>query len=372
MSYSKFAKSEIMVRVGPDHLKFPIRISCDCCGQKNSFVCSQCKVAAYCSSNCQRKNWDSHKSTCKDLKKLWGLYEACQLKMKNAFPDQTDLNKVSMDEGKVVIVNNWISMTEKLATSLQKFNTPAALKQSSSLCCKLFNTVLPVGKDIFEINLQNFMVFGMLQEAYDWMNNIVLDTLALKRTTNHFRWYGNKVWKWNYDISEFLEENEMLSAAIERPESVYFALYFIKFHYYQSCLMKEDFQHSFLLGTHGRLGAKSPARYLGGNELVLREIFSYLVPQGTFKNRSNKKSRDILMQIHKMLRTKSVHTLWRAIADGSMIITDDTPEAVFYQKIPVILKSWKKFPEGVKFMKDFFLADVGESFFKIFKDEEYY
>jgi len=39
---------------------------CKCCNvqQENLLCCSRCKIATYCSKECQKKNWSSHKSTC--------------------------------------------------------------------------------------------------------------------------------------------------------------------------------------------------------------------------------------------------------------------------------------------------------------------
>jgi hypothetical protein len=41
--------------------------SCDCCGKSDGKMskCSKCLVARYCSSECQRKAWPTHKKVCK-------------------------------------------------------------------------------------------------------------------------------------------------------------------------------------------------------------------------------------------------------------------------------------------------------------------
>jgi hypothetical protein len=308
------------------------------------------------------------------MKQLWEQFEAAQLKMKSAFSNQIDLNKstVSMNAGKVTVMDHWIAVTGKLALALHNYNTSAALKQSFALCCKLMSIVHPNSLGIFEINLLNFMVFGLVQEAYDWMNNFVPDHYRhfpdFIRKTEHFRLCSNNVWTLNHDISESLMENNLLSIApsFKNPDD---GLFFIKFHYYHCCQLKEHFQQSFLLGTHRRLGAKSAVQYLGGSELVLGEIFSYLIPQGTFKDRSNKKSRDILKQIHQLLRIQEARNLWRALTDGSMIYTECRMvlklKCAYIRSLPATVKNWKNFSEGTELIKDFFLAEVGESFYHV-------
>jgi len=37
---------------------------CWVCGKPNSMKCSKCKAAAYCSVECQRTDWPSHKTKC--------------------------------------------------------------------------------------------------------------------------------------------------------------------------------------------------------------------------------------------------------------------------------------------------------------------
>lgn len=37
---------------------------CHVCNEKSSLICSRCEVVAYCSQECQRKAWPTHKKTC--------------------------------------------------------------------------------------------------------------------------------------------------------------------------------------------------------------------------------------------------------------------------------------------------------------------
>ena len=39
-------------------------VNCSICGQKASYLCSQCESAAYCSAKCQEKHWPNHKENC--------------------------------------------------------------------------------------------------------------------------------------------------------------------------------------------------------------------------------------------------------------------------------------------------------------------
>ncbi|PPQ92952.1 hypothetical protein CVT25_000215 [Psilocybe cyanescens] len=41
---------------------------CEVCGKKNTSRCMQCMSVVYCSKNCQRAHWKTHKKTCKSIK----------------------------------------------------------------------------------------------------------------------------------------------------------------------------------------------------------------------------------------------------------------------------------------------------------------
>ena len=58
--------------VSPGVLKTPETPVGDClvCGQQAKAICTGCKHVFYCTRNCQRKNWSSHKEDCKTLAKL--------------------------------------------------------------------------------------------------------------------------------------------------------------------------------------------------------------------------------------------------------------------------------------------------------------
>ena len=44
-----------------------IRGHCGQCGQKSSSCCSRCQLVSYCSRECQKKDWKTHKKVCKTL-----------------------------------------------------------------------------------------------------------------------------------------------------------------------------------------------------------------------------------------------------------------------------------------------------------------
>ena len=44
-----------------------IRGHCGQCGQKSSSCCSRCQLVSYCSRDCQKKDWKTHKKVCKTL-----------------------------------------------------------------------------------------------------------------------------------------------------------------------------------------------------------------------------------------------------------------------------------------------------------------
>jgi len=46
---------------------------CFKCGQVTKTTCGRCKLASYCSVECQRSCWNVHKHLCKDMKKLLGV-----------------------------------------------------------------------------------------------------------------------------------------------------------------------------------------------------------------------------------------------------------------------------------------------------------
>jgi hypothetical protein len=188
------------------------------------------------------------------------------------------------------------------------------------------------------------MILGMYQAAYDWMVNIIPETKARAQ------------WKKNADFTIPLEENELVPLFPSRtPEETYGALFFIKFHYYQQCLVKEAFQQSFLLGTHDPLGTDSLVYRFGGNELVLREIFYYLVPEGTFTKKGIQKSGEVLQQLHELLRNPAAKPLWNCLATSSMIIAETFLNfMVLCRQLSPALLRWKNFSEGTTFLKDFF------------------
>src|SRR5688500_15723522 len=46
---------------------------CFMCGQATKTTCARCKLASYCSVECQRSCWSGHKHLCKDMKGFLGL-----------------------------------------------------------------------------------------------------------------------------------------------------------------------------------------------------------------------------------------------------------------------------------------------------------
>jgi hypothetical protein len=198
-------------------------------------------------------------------------------------------------------------------------------------------------------NIDNFMILGMYQEAYDWMVNILPEGSK-----------NDAPWKKNADFTIPLEKNELVPLFASRtPEETYGALFFIKLHYYQQCLVKEAFQQSFLLGTHDRLGTDSLVYRFGGNELVLREIFYYLVPGGTFTKKGIQKSGEVLQQLHELLRHPPAKPLWNCLATNSMVIAETFLQfMVLCRQLSPALLRWKNFSEGTTFLKDFLREEV--------------
>ena len=54
----------------------PVTLICSVCGEKSSLRCSNCLGALYCSVECQKKDWKTHKVICKKAQEVKKSYEA--------------------------------------------------------------------------------------------------------------------------------------------------------------------------------------------------------------------------------------------------------------------------------------------------------
>jgi hypothetical protein len=353
LTIDKETDSEKELIIVKDSPQFSVRVCCDFCQRKSKFVCSQCKAAAYCSQTCQRKSWESHKGVCKDVKKLWGrFFEAERSFVEMGTNEFFTYSSMEQETLFVIKVKQWMHVCSRLALELHQYNSTSAYKQSALLIHKVYRLAPPNQIGLFHTNVHNFMILGMYQEAYDWMINMLPECCK-----KEFPEFSFVAWKNKTDFSVPIEKDEVLPLFSSRTaEETYGALFFIKFHYYQQCLVKESFQQAFLLGTHNRLGKTSPIYRLGGNELVLREIFSYLVPEGTFTKKEVRKSGEVLQQLQELLRLPEAKPLWKCLSTSSRIVAElfIHQPIVLYRQLSFAILRWKNFSEGIKFLKDIF------------------
>jgi TPR repeat protein len=54
----------------------PVTLICSVCGEKSALRCSNCLGAFYCSIPCQKKDWKTHKVTCKKAQEVKKSIEA--------------------------------------------------------------------------------------------------------------------------------------------------------------------------------------------------------------------------------------------------------------------------------------------------------
>jgi hypothetical protein len=287
-----------------------------------------------------------------DVKKLWSRFFEAERSFAAMASGKEEYFDTSMEQETLFVIKQWMHACSRLASELHLYNSTAAYKQSALLIHKLHRLAPPNQIGLFHTNVHNFMILGMFQEAYDWMINIFPE--CCKREIPEFCFVP---WKKETDFSTPIEKDEIVPLFSSRTyavEETYGALFFIKFHYYQQCLMKEAFEQSFLLGTHDRLGKASSIYRLGGNELVLREIFSFLVP-GSFKKKEVRKSGEVFQQLQELLRIPEAKPLWKCLFTSSRVVAEFIHQPIMlYRQLSLSILRWKNFSEGIKFMKDFF------------------
>lgn len=132
----------------------------------------------------------------------------------------------------------------------------------------------------------------------------------------------------------------------------------MKLRYYEKCLLRESFQKGFILSC--LLSGSSLSRF-GGNGLVLRHIYSYLVPTGTFANRSVKSSGAMHAQVKELIQLigKYCDLVIRALANPQPILRMQMPGAYslaspeeVYHTITNAYASWTQTPFALEYLRD--------------------
>ena len=63
---------------------------CEECGDAATFRCSKCKIAWYCSRDCQLRQWKKHKPICKLFTEAKAREEEANANMKQGMKDEAE------------------------------------------------------------------------------------------------------------------------------------------------------------------------------------------------------------------------------------------------------------------------------------------
>jgi hypothetical protein len=330
-------------------LKYSVKNQCDNCKNNGILICTNCKVGCYCSTECQKEGWKTHKTSCKKLKQLWNLSTEEEKKLKaDGFMNNFCLMGKS---------GNWYYHTCTLADSLKSYETTQGIKESTKLLLKLlYYSQNDHSKTRYAI-VHNLIALGMDQEAYDFVKFYLIKGYYLFQAAPSSK-YKNYLNYWNCDRSEPIVNLSGYPLSVE----MYSALLLIKHRLFYSCLQRELFCH-FLLGTHSRCGEDSVVSKVSGNYLILHKIYDYVIGEKQLTKLSSSSSVVLGEQIKKLFEeaVKGEGSFWKAIleANPQEILKSPLPEMImvggcddYLLKLKNVILGWKASPDAFNWLQD--------------------
>jgi hypothetical protein len=331
---------------------------CEKCGKKGLSSCSVCHVACYCSVDCQRKLWKSHKLVCCLLERRIDDLNAVENSLRNSLgPDWLEDKRFRGQFMEHEGTKAWLFEVQKLALEYEGYNKSLSLKLAIHLLMKViyhdpsdyYGMRYRVAYDLISLHL--------IQEAYDFLKYWKCDLLGTSFQASSFcksdiSWSMTDLFAINDEDNSYFVHNNFAVAAL-----------LIKILYYFSLQAKETFVTCFLPGTHNRLGKNSSVHKLSGNEGVLRLIYSFYRRELPLKNYRIRDPRIIRIIIDGWIKSAG-DINWKTFAEPMTFLTALREKSRFYIKKPedmsipsnsleFSVKCWANHPEAMKFIKDY-------------------
>jgi hypothetical protein len=331
------------------NLKYSVKNPCDICRKNGILICTNCKVGCYCSAECQKKGWKTHKTSCKKLTQLWNLSTEEEKKLK-ADGFMNDFCLIG-NPGK------WHYHTCTLADGLRSSETTQGIKESTKVLLKvLYYSQNDCHNTRFAI-AHNLIALGMDQEAYDFEKFYLVKGYYLFQSAPSTK-FKNYLNYWKCDRSEAIINLSGFPSSVE----MYSALLLIKYRLYYACLQRELFQH-FLLGSHYRCGKDSMVSRVSGNHLILHNIYDYVVGEKQLIKLINGSSLILGEQLTKLLNeaVKAYGSFWKAVleANTKQILKSPLPDMIvvggtddYLAKLKNVILGWKASPTAFKWLEE--------------------
>jgi len=319
--------------------------------------CSRCTAVKYCSKECQKEHWNSHKVFCKDIKKKMILLE------KEAAPLRNFFNKNLFKEE----VGNFMRIEQTQLYCQQRFELATAfhvcgMKNNSRLALELAVEHL---LDILFLNRGDYLgvrahIPSMLfmlnepQEAYDFLKWWQVSH------QERYDYYNLDLPYCNLKGEDIFEDMSKLHLGKTHPQWLV-SMYMVKYKMFEKIEKDKISYESFLLGTHPRVGEDSPIQQIGGVSVILHSIKKCFSPIDKYETIRNQML-DILKLIDMMNRNiipglLNSDTLLRQpnpFYDGRGTQQDQAYAAVYFDA-----QHWKATPNILIITKELYVQMLG-------------
>lgn len=256
-----------------------------CTGNVGRFRCSQCKLINYCCAAHQKLDHSNHKSSCKNHVSNLKQYQDVEKQLNDAEKDDLSTAEIRFSK----LRQDYLGQKYVMIMMAQQIPTQEAAEFCLLHCMSYFEIDRCDVRSVRDITASLLMRLRKDQECYDFIKWWMLSRPDEPLGYDHKQIVVNPPLKstflnlHNQDCTESLFSCCVGNHGLSLIHRV--VLVILKFNLRVVLETLEKFK-LFLLGTHARIGAKSPVLKLAGCTGVLQQINAYLPKSNAMPKRA--------------------------------------------------------------------------------------